>query len=171
MKNILGIALIFFGTILLAPVDAVAQDRTVTIFLVRHAEKDMSDPEDGDPGLSEDGKDRAERLQRVLAPFRPNRILSTDTERTRSTVAPIASKRNLRVELYDPRKLADTAEFLRGLKKNRKVLVVGHSNTTAVLANLLFGSNTFNNLQDSEYDKLFIIRLKKGKIRVEVRTF
>ena len=148
-----------------------AQDRTVTIFLVRHAEKDSTVKDNPNPPLSKIGEDRAERLRKVLDGLGPNRIMSTDTLRTRATVEPISKQRKLAIEIYDPRKLPELADFLRNLKKKRKVLVVGHSNTTAVLANLLFQSKTFNNLDDSEYDKLFILRMRKGRVRVEVRTF
>ena len=171
MKKLFFSILLLVGFLALFTFESSAQDRTVTIILVRHAEKDMTDKDAADPALSDAGKDRAERLRKTLSGFRPNRILSTDTERTRSTAAPLAKQRKLELEIYDPRKLPELAEFLRTLKKNRKVVVVGHSNTTAALANLLFGSKTFNNLDDSEYDKIFIIRMKKGRVRVEVRTF
>ena len=171
MRKLLGLIIFLLCIVTLLPLEAHAQDRTVTIFLVRHAEKDATNKQDADPALSDAGKERAERLRKILSGYRPNRILSTDTERTRETAGPLAKQRNLKIEIYDPRKLPEVAEFLKTLKKNRKVVVVGHSNTTAALANILFGSKTFNNLDDSEYDKLFIIRMKKGKIRVEVRTF
>lgn len=163
------LALSVLGLLLVSEVSA--QDRTITIFLVRHAEKDSTVKENPNPPLSAVGEERAERLRKVMGGLGPNRIMSTDTLRTRATVEPIARQRKLAIEIYDPRKLPELAEFLRNLKKKRKVLVVGHSNTTAVLANLLFESKTFNNLDDSEYDKLFIIRMKKGRVRVEVRTF
>lgn len=151
--------------------DASAQDRTITIFLVRHAEKASVAKDEPNPPLSEVGRERAERLGKVLGEYRPNRIMATDTIRARDTVEPLARKRRLSVEIYDPRKLPEVADFLKGLRDKRRVVVVGHSNTTAVLANLLFGNKTFNNLDESEYDKIFIIRMKRGKIRIEVRTY
>src|SRR5688572_9324376 len=81
---------------------APAQNKT--IILVRHAEKvDAS----RDPELSAEGRQRAERLRRVIKKYKPGAVYSTDFKRTRDTVSPVASSRNLQIQTYDPGKHAE----------------------------------------------------------------
>jgi hypothetical protein len=70
------------------------------IVLVRHAEKmDAS----ADPELSDAGKARAQSLIKKAGKYRPKEIYSTDFKRTRDTVKPIADKRHVQIQIYDPR--------------------------------------------------------------------
>jgi glyoxylase-like metal-dependent hydrolase (beta-lactamase superfamily II) len=79
---------------------AVVPGQKKTIILVRHAEKvDASQ----DPELSPEGRQRAERLMRIVKKYRPGAIYSTDFKRTRDTAAPMAARRKLRIETYDAR--------------------------------------------------------------------
>lgn len=150
--------------------NAHAQKRKVTIILVRHAEKDASDP-GSNPSLSPEGRRRAERFARLIKKYKPKRIYSTDYARTRQTAAPLAELRKLTVETYDARRQNELAALMASFRKGRRVVVVGHSNTIPPLANLLVGENKYENLSDSEYGKIWIIRLKKGKVRAEVLEY
>ena len=141
-------------------VDAQGQT-TKTIILVRHAEKvDASQ----DPELSADGKQRAERLAKIVKKYKPGAVYSTDFKRTRDTVAPVATRRHPQVKTYDPKKpdvLVD--EIMKS--KTKRFLVSGHSNTIPGLANLLGKKELFKNLDDSEYGAIWIVRIKDGKVR------
>jgi len=138
---------------------AVAQKKT--IILVRHAEKvDASQ----DPDLSPEGKARAEKLAKIVKRYKPGAIYSTDFKRTRDTVAPMAAKRKLKVEIYDGKKPSDLVDTIMK-SKTKRFLIVGHSNTIPGLANLLGKKEVFKNLDDSEYGAIYIVRLKDGQVR------
>jgi phosphohistidine phosphatase SixA len=132
-----------------------------TIILVRHAEKvDASQ----DPELSPEGKQRAERLMRVVKKYKPGAIYSTDFKRTRDTVAPMAARRRLPVQTYDARKPADLVDAIMK-SRTKRFLISGHSNTVPGLANLIGKKELFKNLDDSEYGAIWIIRIKDGQVR------
>jgi broad specificity phosphatase PhoE len=88
-----------------ACLEAYSQDKVIV--LVRHAEKVDSS---ADAELSSEGKERALRLVRKIGKYRPKEIFSTDFKRTRDTVQPIATKRHLQIQIYDPRKPQELAD-------------------------------------------------------------
>lgn len=143
-----------------------------TIILVRHAEKDVSAMADKvDPELSAVGVARAQRLVKVLKKYKPGAVYATNFKRTRETAGPVAAWRKVAVETYDPKKLPEIVARILTSKYKRS-LVVGHNNTTPALANLFINDEKYAMLPDTEYGKIFIIKLKKGKVRsVEVREY
>ena len=142
---------------------AAAQNKT--IILVRHAEKDASATADkNDPVLTSEGKERAKRLADVIKKYKPGAIYSTDLKRTRDTAAPMAARRKLQVQTYDPRKPADLVDTIIK-SKTKRFLVVGHSNTIPGLANLIGKKELFKNLDDAEHGAIWIIRIKDGQVR------
>lgn len=133
-----------------------------TIILLRHAEKDLSPSQNAsDPDLSDAGKARAERLIAALRKYKPAAIYSTEYKRTQQTAAPLAAKSKLTVERYDPRKLKDFEGSLRA-SKARRIVVVGHNNTTPALVNMFAGEEKFKQLPESEYSKIFILKFRKN---------
>lgn len=133
-------------------------------FIVRHAEKAqpsvstvMNTPDD--PPLTDAGALRAEALAKRLAKEKIRHIYSTQTLRTLSTAKPTATSSQSEVLIY---KSADSAFIARLKALHGNVLVVGHSNTVDELVNGLTGKQILTNLEDSEYDNLFIIR-RRGK--------
>lgn len=151
----------------------IAFAQTSTYILLRHAEKDTSTAGatmmKADPPLSENGKQRAEKLVQVLASYTPDEIYSTNYIRTRATVMPLSKKFNKNVELYDNKYLKEFSERLLQLK-GKTVVVVGHSNTTPRLVNLLIGENRYPDLDERVYDLLWIVTVAGGKAEVrEVR--
>ncbi len=127
------------------------------IFLVRHAEKL---DESADPPLDEAGRARAEALAALLADAGIAHILSSDYLRTLDTAAPLAERLGLETALYDPRDLPGLAA--RILEKPGRYLVVGHSNTTPKLAELL-GGDSKGPITDEEYDRLYILTRRNAK--------
>jgi 2,3-bisphosphoglycerate-dependent phosphoglycerate mutase len=158
------VCIIFLLSILTVAGATFAQDKIIV--LVRHAEK--ADATSQDPELSAEGKERAQRLIKRAGKYRPKEFYSTDFKRTRDTLAPLAAKRNIKIQTYDPRKAKELAESI--LKSpNKRIIVSGHSNTIPGLANLIARKEVFKNLDDSEYSLLWVIRIKKGKLqRVEL---
>lgn len=113
-----------------------------TIYLVRHAEKVSDSANPDNPGLSSCGELRSQALAVMLSEIDLNEIYSTGYQRTLNTAAPIAASKQLKVEAYDPTKLEEFARLLRSRKQD--VLVVGHSNTTGVLAGSDYASSLFS---------------------------
>lgn len=151
---------IVLAAILCAP-SAPAADGSV-VFLVRHAEK-TSEKGYGparDPRLTDAGRERAEALARVLAPAGITHVHSTDYRRTRETAAPVAEALGLEVRRYDARMLESFADELRGAPGRH--LVVGHSNTTPRLVELLGGQPGGPIAEAWEYDRLYVLFLEPG---------
>ncbi|HLM59433.1 MAG TPA: phosphoglycerate mutase family protein, partial [Pyrinomonadaceae bacterium] len=143
--------------------DVFAQHRKLTFILLRHAEKDLSEgTEAANPELSVEGKRRAERLVEIVNKYNVDAIYSTNYIRTRATVAPLARKGRHMVQIYEPRNLNQLAEQIMSGKLKR-ILVVGHNTTTPALANLLIKQDKYKTLAESEYDKIWIIKVKKNK--------
>lgn len=149
-------------------VNAPAQSKKL-IILVRHAEKlPPVETDNGDPDLSPDGRQRAERLMKAIKRYRPNEIFVTAYKRTRQTAEPIAKLRRVTIQNYDP---LHQPEFVTKMMagKTKQYLVVGHSNSIPALANLLMKKEVFKQLPDPEYGVFWVIRMKNGVVtKIEV---
>ncbi|MBS1577588.1 MAG: histidine phosphatase family protein [Bacteroidetes bacterium] len=155
------------NTLLLAVLTAmVIASCSHSYYIVRHAEKDMAPASTNmmgnDPVLSEAGKVRAIVLRDELKNKHIRYIFSTNTQRTKSTAEPLSEATGVAIQVY-----SSTDSLITELKKIRKgnVLVVGHSNTVDDIVNKLCGEVKIqNDLSDSQYDNLFIIKYKGKKI-------
>ena len=132
-KRFLTIILIVLGF----QTDACAQknDEVFTIYLVRHAEKDLSSDNPSDPPLTPCGDQRSAHLSDFLSAVEIDAVYSTNYTRTKETALPTATSKGLEILEYDGSDLKDFSNFL--LESKQDALVVGHSNTTGVLAGLL----------------------------------
>lgn len=128
--------------------------KPTTFVLVRHAE--TADDGTRDPGLSEAGRRRADRLASHLAPAGITAIYATPFRRTQQTVAPLAKQQGVPIRAYDP---FDSNALKTILLTNREgtVVVAGHSNTTPALVNALIGEERFRQLPETDYATLFIV--------------
>lgn len=159
------IASLLFGVFLVAFAgnNLYAQHRKVTVILFRHAEKDLTEETDnGDMQLSAAGKLRAERLAEIVNKYQPEIIYSTTYIRTKATVRPLARKNRSMVFMYDPRSLNEMRDFILS-GKFKCIVIVGHNNTTPALVNLLIGQDKYKTLAETEYDKIFVVKIKKNK--------
>lgn len=163
------IVLWFIAAVLLAG-GAAAQKKT--FILVRHAEKDISAAADRvDPDLTQIGRERAVRLVATIKRYKPGAIYSSDFKRTRDTASPMAARRKKDVQIYDPKKLTELLTTMM-VSKTKRFLVVGHNTTTPALANLIIKEDKYKALSEAEYGKIWIIKLKDGKlISVEVLDY
>ncbi|MEM6525045.1 MAG: histidine phosphatase family protein [Bacteroidota bacterium] len=134
-----------------------------TVILVRHAEKVQDGSED--PGLTEEGSDRAQELVRVLAESEIDDVYTTPFKRTRKTVEPLATHFGLELKEYNPFDLPKIVEKIKSTDK-RTMVFSGHSNTTPILINLLLGEEKYKQLNDKDYDNLYIVTLNEGKSSV-----
>jgi broad specificity phosphatase PhoE len=130
-----------------------AQD-TYTIYLVRHAEKEVSEDNPRDPGLTPCGQERAVSLANFLGDVNIDVVYSTDYIRTKTTAEPTAKSKAKKIELYNPRELDSFAKSL--LDGSQDALVVGHSNTTGVLAGLLVGKDIASvSMSEDVYHRIY----------------
>ena len=128
-----------------------------TFYLIRHAEKDRTDPSNSNPELNQDGLGRAIKWAEVFDPIDLDVIYSTNYERTSMTAAPTSIKKDINVKYYNPSDMDIEALKAENLSKN--VLIVGHSNTTPVMANKLLGYDKYEQMEDNDNGSLFIIRI------------
>ena len=136
------------------------EDTVTTYYFIRHAEKDRSDTENVDPELTQKGLGRAMHWAEIMDDVAIDAIYSTDYERTQMTAAPIAVKKNLTVQIYDPGTI-DIAQF-KAENLNKKVFVVGHSNTTPDFVNKMIGQEKYAQLDDHQNGSLFIVEIVNG---------
>lgn len=141
-----------------------AQDQT-TFILVRHAEK--ADDGTKNPPLNEMGAKRAINIASMLEKQEIAGLYSTPYKRTQETLAPLAEKKGLEVQDYDPYAKAEWLSTLVEKHGNGTVVISGHSNTIPLLANALLGDETFAQFDDSDYSNFIIIvcdEVGKGKL-------
>lgn len=150
----------------MAGCNASANETDLEVYLVRHAEKtaDITDP-----ALTAQGERRADALADVLSISGITRIHSSDYKRTRATAAPLANRLGIEVELYDPRDLACVAKALKS--EGGTHLVVGHSNTTPQLTELLGGDGGAPIIEATEYDRLYIVSRQNGEVTSTLLRF
>lgn len=140
-----------------------AQHKKLTVILLRHAEKDISEEADtANPELSEAGKQRAERLVEFAGKYQPDAIFSTDYIRTRQTVRPLARSRRMMTQIYDPRDLTKMKDLILS-GKIKRLVVVGHNNTTPALVNMLIGEEKYKMLAESDYGKIWVLKIRRYK--------
>lgn len=149
VQAVIAVALVSLGC--QPPTDDPPVAAESVFFLVRHAEKaDQSD----DPPLTDAGQARARSLAGLLRDAGVGAIYSSSFERTLDTAAPLASDLDVEVKRYDPNQLPELATAL--LSSPGRHLVVGHSNTTPVLARLL-GGEAGPPISEDEYDRLYVL--------------
>lgn len=133
-KQMSRIALLILLITLSAP-GIVAAQSGATVLLVRHAEKASNA---ADATLSDVGKERAERLARMLADAGISAIYTTEVQRTQQTAAPLAKRLKIEPTVIAAKDVDGLVKKLQTLADGAVVLVVGHSNTLpAIMAKLL----------------------------------
>jgi 2,3-bisphosphoglycerate-dependent phosphoglycerate mutase len=126
-----------------------------TIWLVRHAEKSVVDQKDVDPELSEAGSQRATALNNLLKNKKISAIYTTNYNRTKATVAPLATALGITPMVYNPRETEAFAAALLKQSTGQDILIAGHSNTIIPLIKALGCKVPFETMSDDDYDMLF----------------
>jgi len=160
MKHFFAIALSFIlmscnQTNTTPPIEQVTDHEITTYYLIRHAEKDRTNPDDEDPNLDADGIKRAQNWASIFSELEIDIIYSSDYKRTTQTAKPIAESKNLPVNSYEPHKVYDTDFF--DITKGLNVLVVGHSNTVPVFVNHVLKEQRYENIHDSIDGRLYVV--------------
>ena len=141
-------------------------DPDAIYYLVRHAEKTL---QKDDPALTDIGKKRAIDLSKRLVDIPVSKIYSSDYTRTRDTATPAAYSKNLQIALYDPKSLEEFSKTL--LNETGHILVVGHSNTTPPLAELLGGDGGEPIIEATEYNRFYIVTRSGQNVSSIIETY
>jgi len=167
---------ILFALILSFASFAIQDDfKPVTVFLVRHAERE--DEPRRDPPLRKEGVARSQELAKLLGAAGIKTIITSQFARTRQTAEPLATKLNLTVTPIslrsnptNPRQIAEesTTEVVNRIleRPGEGVLVIGHSNSIPDVIRMLGGDNV-PTIDERTYNDLFIVTVYgKGKAKV-----
>ncbi|RIJ42815.1 SixA phosphatase family protein [Pontibacter oryzae] len=130
-----------------------------TVYLVRHAEKDISDPGNEDPGLTPEGQTRAEALRNLLQGQQIGALYATKYTRTKNTVQPLAEARKLEVQLYEAHDFAGIKDTILKENAGQTVVVSGHSNTILPIIEALGAKRPVPDITDMEYDYIFKVTI------------
>jgi broad specificity phosphatase PhoE len=141
---------------------AQTNDEVFTIYLVRHSEKETTT---NDPPLTPCGIQRSKSLCSFLEDVKLEAIYSTDFVRTKSTALPTATSKGLEILEYNPDELQEFSRLL--VERKQDALIVGHSNTTAVLAGLLIGEDLGEFALDI-FDRIYQVVIYKNSGRLHI---
>jgi broad specificity phosphatase PhoE len=128
-----------------------------TVILVRHAEK----AGDGaDPGLTEEGKERAQALAHVLGELDIAAVYATPFNRTKETARPLAESLGLNVTVIQASSdyVGQMASLIRTDHVGEIVVVVSHSNTVPAIIDAL-GAGPAPAIAENEYDDFFVVTI------------
>lgn len=159
MKKFLLLAFLF-GAFL------TVEAQETTYYLIRHAEKDRSNPNEKNPHLTAEGRKRSQNWREVLSHVKLDAVYSTEYHRTIETAKPTARKQELAIQFYDPKDMYN--QTFQSATEGMKVLVVGHSNTTPVFTNKIIGQEYYKQIADDNNANLYIVTIKNGEINHQV---
>ena len=146
----------------LGPAAAMSADTIIVV--VRHAEKASDDPKD--PGLSEQGKSRANKLAGMLKHADLQAVFTTQYKRTQQTGLPAASQAGLTLQARAATRensetyAADLLKEIRRKYRGKTVLIVGHSNTVPEIIQQMAGID-IDPIGESSFDRFYVISLGK----------
>jgi broad specificity phosphatase PhoE len=141
-----------------------AKEAATTIILVRHAEKVLGPR---NPDLTGEGQQRAKDLEYFLKEVNLDAVYSSNYFRTVQTAKPVAEAKGLEIIHYDAGNLEALVDNLFESHKGKTILVVGHSNTTPEVANLLTGTKDLAHFSELVYDNILMVTAyEKGKAKV-----
>jgi phosphohistidine phosphatase SixA len=132
------------------------------VYIVRHAEKDVSNPGNPDPQLSVEGRERAKALAGALEDEKFAVIFSTKYKRTIQTGEPVAKNAGLAIEYYNPANPRALAELIKTTYNGKKALIIGHSNTVLELVEAFDVARPLSSLTDDDYDFVFKIDINQA---------
>lgn len=149
-----------------------ALPNTTIIYIVRHAEKDVSDPKNPDPSLSEIGKMRAKDLNERLKSQKIDAVFSTKFKRTKQTGEGVAVRNGIDIIEYDAPKLKELSDLVKNGFQNKNILIIGHSNTVLELLESFGAVRPIAALTDSDYDFFFELQIDQmGKVALSTSRY
>jgi len=160
MKNLLSTFLLIFSFTFL-------YSQTTNIYIVRHAEKDISDANNKNPNLSEIGKQRAKKLLTELKKVKFAAAYSTPFNRTQQTLQPIAEFNKIEITNYNPTDNKKLIEEILSKYSGKNVIIAGHSNTILNILEAFGAKKPFETVSEEDYSNLFHIIISKNKVKLK----
>ena len=160
MKKVLvfiSVIFLFFQTV---------KAQTTEIWVVRHAEKDKSDPQEKNPDLSETGRMRAGDLATYLKKEKIDVAFTTPYKRTRQTLDSLIIPKV--INYTDIKSLVDTVKTNYA---GKKIIIAGHSNTVLEIIEAFGGKRPREELTDDDYDFIFRLSVKGDKAKVKTDQY
>lgn len=160
--------LILLISLILCSSQAILAQKT-EIWIVRHGEKNSSDPNDSDPDLSDKGKKRAEDLMAYLRKFKFDAAFSTPYKRTYQTLNPLVNKKKISVHDYK-----NTTALVENIRKNylgKKIIIAGHSNTVLEIIEAFGIHGPKPQIADDEFNNIFHITLNGKRSKLKTGTY
>lgn len=133
-----------------------------SVILVRHAEKDTSDPKERDPELTPKGRERAARLATLLGKASITRLVATEYKRTQHTLAPLGERVAKPVEVRSAARTSDLVRELRDAPAGSTTVVATHSNVVPSIVQELGGGalrgvGADGALPDDDYSRVLVV--------------
>ncbi len=144
---------------------AQTEGESFTIYLIRHSEKDILSENQLDPPLTTCGIERSEYLRSFFEDINIKNVYSTNYLRTIKTAMPTALSKKADIQYYDSNNLKLFSEQLLNSKQNS--IVVGHSNTTPILAGLLIDKD-MKPFDENIYNRIYKIIIEENKSKLFV---
>lgn len=144
--------------------ESLTQDKV--IYLVRHAEKDLTDTTDN-PALTADGIARSEELVNVLKAEKIDGFYSTKYQRNMNTLQPLAKLKSKDIQVYE---WHDWEPMLEIIKKStdETFIISGHGDNLLPMIVYLGAEQPLEKLGHEEYDNIFKVTLSNKDTLVEV---
>jgi phosphohistidine phosphatase SixA len=142
-----------------------------TIYLIRHAEKVLTDTTDNPP-LTDEGHIRAQEIAEIIDPKSIDRIYTTEYQRNLQTIAPLAEASDAEVKYYE---WHDWQPMLAEIRANslrlHHVAICGHGDNLLPMIAHLGGEPPLGSLGDFEHDKMFKVLIYGDTTLVEMITY
>jgi broad specificity phosphatase PhoE len=139
------------------------------IYLVRHAEKDLSDTTNNPP-LTPEGEARAEKLMKEMESLQLDQIFSTTYDRNWQTVEPTAEAHEISITPYSRYNWQGMVDsVLNQSKKN--TLICGHGDNLYQLITAFGAPKPTEKLGKHEYDNLYEIRVYEDSVALVLKKF
>lgn len=135
-------------------------------YLIRHSEKDRSNPDNEDPELTTTGLSRAKLWQSYFDSIPLSGIYSTGYKRTLQTIIPTAASKSLNPIIYPPHDLVDNDFITRS--HSGHWLIVGHSNTVPELTNALMNIDSLKDIPDSLNSRLYRVDYRSNPVKLSI---
>lgn len=131
----------------LLPPEGLTPSQT-TYYLIRHAEKDRTDPSNKNPELNDKGFERTKFWGEYFEGKNLEKFYTTDYMRTFQTIIPIVYPYKEKVVFYTPGDSMFSKAFWKDTY-GKNTIIVGHSNTTPQFVNQIIGKEKYENIPDS----------------------
>jgi len=132
---------------------------SMTVILVRHAEKMIVPPENKDPDLSPAGLARAQELVRMFGNTGITAIYATQYKRTQQTVKPLAGKLGIPVTQVEAKKTSELVKQIRSRNGARVIFIAGHNNSVPEII-VALGGPQLPIIPEEEFDNLYILTVQ-----------